>query len=281
MIKNKSYVNSYFFIPYLSFGKWYNMFIKKQNKRGKIMKKILLTLGSIGAISAPVASVVSCGNDKTETGGVIQVSKPATVGATTVSSNIALPDGATVSATGIVQAIKDRDNEITQKIQRASAYVSQGSIQGLQTYINEIYKIGVVTTTYNISYKGGAATHFTSTLDLSKSIDVASFNAMKLSANMDRNLMVQKMTKWMQGAARYQLDNYKDFFKKLRNDGSFNAFRAAIPSGVNVELIGRIDATHGPLLANATDAQIDTFFDDYENYLFGPVDPLLSYEGNH
>lgn len=245
------------------------------------MKKILLTLGSITAVAAPVASVVSCGNDKQEAGGIIQITEPTTVGATAISANIALPDGATVTPNGIIQVIKNRDNELTQRIQRASASVGQGSVEGLQSYINDIFRMGVVTTTFNVSYKGGVATHFTTVLDLSKSINVESFNAMKLSATMDRNLMVQKMTKWMQGSARYQFDNYKDFFKKLRVDGSFNSFRAAIPTGVDVELVGRTDATHGPLLANATDAQIDTFFDDYEEYLFGPVDPLLTYGGSH
>ena len=245
------------------------------------MKKILLTLGSIGAIAAPVASVVSCGNDKQETGGIIQVSKPTTVGATTISANVALPDAATVSPNGIVQVIKNRDHDLTQRIERASAAINQGSVEGLQSYINEIFKIGVVTTTYNISYKGGAATHFTTVLDLSKSINIESFNAMKLSATMDRNLMVQKMTKWMQGAARYQMDNYKDFFKKLRADSSFLAFRGAIHQGVDVVLVEQIDNSHGALLANATDAQIDTFFDDYEEYLFGPIDPLNTYEENH
>ena len=243
------------------------------------MRKILLTLGSIAAVAAPVASVVSCGDDKQEVGAIMQITKPATVGATAISADVELPDGATVSQNGIVQIIKNRDNELTQRIDRARANINAGTNQGVQGYVNDMFKLGIVTITYNISFKGGATTHFTRVVDLSKSINIESFNAMKLNTTMQKNPIIEETMKWMKASARYQSDKEKDFFKKLRLDGSFNSFRASVPTGVDVVLLETADSAHGPLLANATDAQIDSFFEDLEEHKYGH-DPLLTYEEN-
>ena len=158
------------------------------------MKKIFLGLGTVTAIVAPVAAVVSCGNK----GINIQVKEPKTKGQKTYSINIELPVGITPQAptSSEVQlaltqdaSVKIHELFLTFATELAGIdHESNDNNKIAQALVDVFYSIGKVTLNYNISFNDNSTTttsSFDVLIDFSKIIDIEKVNNIKSEKDLD------------------------------------------------------------------------------------------------
>ena len=164
-------------------------------------KKILLGLGSVMAVAAPVAAVVSCGTEDFK----MHVKTPDHRDTHTISLDITLPRvSSTMDSATAQQAFRTAQapRELL-TLFAAPADISDDN-KGAQVMIDWLYRIGEVNMNYNISIEGENRTTkppvtSTLTLDFSTLIDIDELNNIKDEAAFKTFManMAQNMTREM------------------------------------------------------------------------------------